>query len=177
MTRALAALPAVPLRPRPYLAPVPDSLPPFDAPSGPTRPGATVTRLDQHFSATELVELQAATPVSTQGNPRSRVAGDQDGTAAAVRHVATVLTRALVEVLSRRRPVAHLQQYCTPHLFAGLSRYRTTGPLTARTMRLCRPDQDAAEVSVVVQAGDRVRAIAFRMERRERWVITALEIG
>lgn len=176
MTSALATTPARTPAVRPYFAPVPNSLPPFDdQPTGGVP--SQVTRLDQNWSATELVHLRASTPVPTPRGPAPEVTGEKDETDRAAHHVATVLSRALVEVLSRRRPVSHLQRYCSPHLFAGLARYTTTGPMRARSMRLSRPDPKVAEVSLVVQAGDRVRAIAFRMDHVDRWTITALEIG
>lgn len=176
MTSALAATPSEHrVATRPYFAPVPNSLPPFDDQRAGTAT-TEVARLDQNWSATQLVQLRAATPVPPQ-RAEPPVTGESDETDRAAHHVATVLSRALVEVLSRRRPVSHLQRYCAPHLFAGLSGFRTTGPLRARSMRLGRPDPKVAEVSLVVQAGERVRAIAFRMEQRERWTITALEIG
>ncbi|WNM23862.1 Rv3235 family protein [Demequina capsici] len=44
--------------------------------------------------------------------------------------------------------------------------------------RVCRVSATAAEVSVVAGWGDRVHAIALRMEdRRGRWVATVIEVG
>ena len=47
-----------------------------------------------------------------------------------------------------------------------------------RRIRLCRLGEHAAEATVVVDDGPRVRAVAVRLEgHRGHWRATALEIG
>jgi hypothetical protein len=47
-----------------------------------------------------------------------------------------------------------------------------------RSVHVCRPTPDCAEVSVHVRHGQRSRAIAARLELEEgRWTCTALQLG
>jgi hypothetical protein len=99
---------------------------------------------------------------------------------------ADLTLRRVLEVLDRRRPVAHLKPMLTPALLdtvGALSRFRSgTGNGTVATlhrMRLHSHGQHAAEVSATYTRGDRVRAIAARVERLGdgRWQMVALQIG
>ncbi len=92
-----------------------------------------------------------------------------------------VLARALVEILSGRRPLAQLRVHCAPDVYAGL----LERPLPAAvclphllTVRVCEPADGVAEVSAAFRRAQRVRAIAFRIQGVDgRWRITALEVG
>lgn len=93
--------------------------------------------------------------------------------------------RRVLEVIDRRRPLAQLRPLLSPMLIdtiVALPRSRTTAAATLRRVRL-RPsgsDASAAEVFATYTRGDRVRALAARVELvagTERWQITALQIG
>jgi len=97
------------------------------------------------------------------------------------KRTASVLARALVEVLSGRRPVAQLRVHCAPEIYAGLLDRPRTGPLSLPhllTVRVCEPADGVAEVSAAFRRADRVRALAFRIQGVDgRWRITALQLG
>jgi hypothetical protein len=97
------------------------------------------------------------------------------------------IVQAAVEALRGTRPLAQLVRWVTPEVYDGLSvraaltvrvlGTTTTRP-TIRRIRLCRLGDRAAEATVVVDDGERVRAVAIRLdERRGAWRATALEIG
>ncbi|MET0863791.1 MAG: Rv3235 family protein, partial [Nakamurella sp.] len=94
---------------------------------------------------------------------------------------ASMLARALVEVLSGRRPLAQLRVHCAPEIYAGLAARPSTGPLALPhllTVRVCEPADGVAEVSAAFRRADRVRALAFRLQGVDgRWRITALQLG
>lgn len=94
--------------------------------------------------------------------------------------------RRVLEVLDHRRPVSHLKTLLAPaqvDAVAALSRHRTGGPpgmgAALRRMRLHPKGSRAAEVSATYIRGDRVRAIAARIELLGdgRWRVVALHIG
>ena len=97
------------------------------------------------------------------------------------RRAASVLARALVEVLSSRRPVAQLRVHCAPDIYAGLLERPFAGHQALphlMNVRVCEPADGVAEVSAVFRRADRVRAIAFRIQGVDgRWRITALQLG
>ena len=97
------------------------------------------------------------------------------------RRAASVLARALVEVLSSRRPVAQLRVHCAPDIYAGLLERPFAGHQALPhllNVRVCEPADGVAEVSAVFRRADRVRAIAFRIQGVDgRWRITALQLG
>ena len=92
-----------------------------------------------------------------------------------------VFARALIEVLSGRRPVAQLRVHCAPDIYAGLTQRPSAGALALPhllTVRVCEPADGVAEVSAAFRRADRVRAMAFRIQGVDgRWRITALELG
>jgi Family of unknown function (DUF6459) len=103
---------------------------------------------------------------------------------AAAAAFADAALRRVLEVVDRRRPVAQLKPLLAPTLFdvvVALTRARHTGPATLRRVRLrtvaSRPT--AAEVFATYTRGERVRAIAARVELvgDARWQIVALQIG
>lgn len=94
---------------------------------------------------------------------------------------ASVLARALVEVLSGRRPVAQLRVHCAPEIYAGLLDRPAPVPMSLPhllTVHVCEPADGVAEVSAAFRRAERVRALAFRIQGVDgRWRITALQLG
>jgi hypothetical protein len=92
-----------------------------------------------------------------------------------------VFARALIEVLSGRRPMAQLRVHCAPDIYAGLTQRPSAGALALPhllSVRVCEPADGVAEVSAAFRRADRVRAMAFRIQGVDgRWRITALELG
>ncbi|MFI7586668.1 Rv3235 family protein [Spongisporangium articulatum] len=96
-----------------------------------------------------------------------------------------------LEVAHGSRPASQLVRWVTPSIQemlqrrgalavrlrpapAGVVRSR----LRVRAVRACRLAPDLSEVAAVVQDGDRVRAVAMRLEGLGyRWRVTALQIG
>ena len=89
--------------------------------------------------------------------------------------------RRVLEVIDRRRPVAQLRPLVAPALIdtvVAMARTTHTATATLRRVRLRVVDDEAAEVFASYTRGQRVRAIAARVERhRDRWRIVALQIG
>lgn len=107
-----------------------------------------------------------------------------------VRAWAARFAQAVVESIGGQRPVSQLVRWTAPEVFRDLHRRAqvvraASGPLQrpvvrpqVRSIHVCRPSHDAAEVSVHVRHAARSRAIAFRLERRNgRWQCTVLEFG
>jgi hypothetical protein len=92
-----------------------------------------------------------------------------------------VFARALVEILSGRRPLAQLRVHCAPDIYAGLLNRSLPAAVCLPhllTVRVCEPADGVAEVSAAFKRAQRVRAIAFRLQGVDgRWRITALEVG
>jgi Family of unknown function (DUF6459) len=99
------------------------------------------------------------------------------------------LAQGLVEVLAGIRPLAQLAPWVTDDVFADVqprvqaAARRTNRPAgrtraQLRMIRLCEPADGVAEVSAVVQYGNRCRALALRLEGLDgRWRCTALQFG
>jgi Family of unknown function (DUF6459) len=97
------------------------------------------------------------------------------------------LAQGLVEVLAGVRPLPQLAPWVSEDVFAELQPrvraterrpHRASSRMRAqlRTLRLCEPADGVAEVSAVVQHGNRCRALALRLEGLDgRWRCTALE--
>ncbi|MFS0897832.1 Rv3235 family protein [Mycolicibacterium litorale] len=95
---------------------------------------------------------------------------------------ADLALRRVLEVLDRRRPLTHLKPVLAPPLLdtvGTLCRSRYGDPATLRRMRLHSAGPSAAEVSATYTRGERVRAIAARVETTGdgRWRVVALQIG
>ncbi|ADP84025.1 Rv3235 family protein [Pseudofrankia inefficax] len=93
---------------------------------------------------------------------------------------ATIVVRAIVEVLAGVRPVAHLAGWATPQLQTALERFggQYPGRSMVRSIRISEPRAGVAEVVAVISRTDRVAALALRMETTDgRWQVTALQIG
>ena len=102
---------------------------------------------------------------------------------------ASALTRHAIETLHGVRPIGQLQSWFTPALFKAFTRRVAlmageTGygakrlPASVRRIRCTYPRQRVAEASVIVHDGERLRAVALRLEvLHKRWHVTALEIA
>lgn len=108
---------------------------------------------------------------------------------------AAALGRGIFEILLGLRPLAQLRRWVVPALYDELARTtltptgreptsgedggaHATQPCRVLSTRSCRIRDDAVEVSVVVSAAGRTRALALRLDRfRGRWLATALDIG
>jgi hypothetical protein len=113
------------------------------------------------------------------------VAGDE------VQAWAARFAQAALEVLGGDRPVTQLLRLTDARVYAEIERRvrilgrAAPGPRRppelrpqVRSVHVCRPAAQAAEVSVHVRHGHRSRALAARLERREgRWLCVALQLG
>ena len=167
-----------PLR-RSHLIPVPESEPPYDDEGGSQElPAAVRARL--HWSKS------AGTPVvdwTVPGWSRDTDVGVTRTASSALpsaRQTAGILARALIEALAGVRQVGQLSVHCSPEVFAGLrGRVRPGGPLPKLlSVRASEPADGVAEASAVFRRGERVAALAFRLQGIDgRWRVTALQIG
>ena len=195
-----------PAAPRPYLTAVPDCEPPFDdhrsAVSRLQRlRAATQARLAAAPAGSAATA--ATNPVGLAGDSKNAGSAVPDTVAEpgvpgwsqeadmGVRRTASaqlppagrsgsMLARALVEVLCGQRPVPQLRVHCAPDVFAGLQgRPVARGALGhLLTVRVAEPADGVAEVAAVYRRGERVRALAFRMQGVDgRWRVTALQTG
>lgn len=162
-----------------------------------TAPG-TVTRLPQQRTTTPGPAVQgslalsyspvAAPPVPAEVPAPRRPAEVRDETAE-IRHLAGSLAQAAVEVVAGQRPVLQMLRWTDEHVYGDLERRaalvaqaRGTAArrlrAQVRSVHVCRPHPDVAEVSVHVRHGERSRALALRLERhRDRWRCTVLQFG
>ncbi|GHI07268.1 hypothetical protein AQI88_21205 [Streptomyces cellostaticus] len=92
----------------------------------------------------------------------------------------------LLAVLSGQRPVHWMLRYTAGRAYDDLARLAERGPLRAHGSRpvvsdigYYVPRTGALEVFARIASGDRLRAMAFRLERGEdhRWRCTAVELG
>lgn len=170
---------------RPWLGPAPVSEPPFDDEVNGPAPhvrGARSTRV-------RLTMLPSVVPLQVRSVTVPSWSREEDvgvcRTSAShlepAARVAQALARALVEVLAGRRSVEQLRVHCAPEVFAGI-RLRQLNPIAGNpkisAIRICEPADGAAEVTAVMRAGGRARAIAFRLQGLDgRWRITDLQLG
>lgn len=171
----------------------------------PTLARATVTRLVPHPEerAGAVFEVQGALALDLRGlgipptadppetpelDParQSRVAHVAD---LEVRAWASRYAQAVVEAVSGHRPVTQLVRWTAPGVYRDLERRvrlvaRAAGPRPrdlrpqVRSAHVCRPVDDAVEVSVHVRHGERSRALAMRLEQTQgRWLCTALQFA
>jgi len=93
---------------------------------------------------------------------------------------ASVLARAVIEVLSGRRPLGQLRVHCAPDVYAGLAdrpQFASAALPHLVSVRVCEPADGVAEVSVAYRRAERVRALAFRIQGVDgRWRMTALQL-
>jgi Family of unknown function (DUF6459) len=166
MTLIVDTPPALRLRPIPVREPGPaHGLPPHardEAPEGQL-----------------LLPFQAVAPIP----PVTARAGAAPGDA---REWAVRFSQVALEVAAGLRPPAQLVRWTTPAVIAALGRHHALAQrgggrpprATVRSVRLCEPVPGVGEVTAVVAAGPRVRALAFRMEDEGgRWRVVAFELG
>jgi hypothetical protein len=161
-----------------------------------TAPG-TVTRLPQQRTPGPCAVVQgslalsyspvAAPPVAAEGP--TRVPAEVRDETAEIRHLAGSFAQAAVEVVAGQRPVLQMLRWTDEHVYGDLERRaalvaqaRGTAArrvhAQVRSVHVCRPHPDVAEVSVHVRHGERSRALALRLERhRDRWRCTVLLFG
>jgi len=187
---ATSTVPAKVADDRPYLAAVPDCEPPFDDErsaasrlqqlrlAGQSRAGATAARtLEDPLVRPRPGQRTIGLVRVPDTIADSRVPGWSQEVDIGVRRTTTaelppatrsgpVLARALVEVLCGQRPLSQLRVHCAPEVFAGLqSRPLARGALGhLLNVRVCEPADGVAEISVAFRRGERVRAIAFRIQ-------------
>jgi len=93
---------------------------------------------------------------------------------------ASVLARAVIEVLAGRRPLGQLRVHCSPDVYAGLAdrpSFASAALPHLVSVRVCEPADGVAEVSVTYRRAERVRALAFRIQGVDgRWRMTALQL-
>jgi hypothetical protein len=171
----------IPFRPGAFTTPVVDyEPPPFDAftPSfdvaGSPAPCPVPTSAALHRSP-----RRALRPVE--------VAAARDAPPPAAAAFADAVLRRVLEVIDRRRPIAQLRPMLTPQLLDMVFVLtRAAGPDKAAVLRRVRlrtacvdeHQATAAEVFAMYTRGERVRAIAGRIEVTEgRWRMVALQIG
>ncbi len=97
---------------------------------------------------------------------------------------AATAVRLLLEVLTGDRPTRQVAGWVSPRVLAALEsrsprqhRSMPRRPLL-RSLRVTEPGDGVAEVSAVVAAGPRCRAVALRLDGLDgRWTVTALHVG
>ncbi len=102
------------------------------------------------------------------------------------------ITHALLEVMTGLRPAPQVVRWTTPEVYAVIARRsalaarrsaagrvpRKRERLRVLRVRVCEPADGVAEAAIVVHHGDRVRAVAIRLEGQDgKWRISALQIG
>ena len=166
-------------------APLPFVRPQAATPAGRVAPGEFAV---QGTLALDLRGGQPGLPETPELEPPSpgRVPAVRD---AEVRSWAARLAQAVVETVGGQRPVSQLVRWTSAEVYRDLERRallvrRASGAAPrvvrpqVRSVHVCRPSTEVAEVSVHVRHGQRSRAVALRLERRgERWLCTVLEFG
>jgi hypothetical protein len=160
---------------------------------------ATVTRLVPAQRPQDGYAVQGALALDLGGHARglpetpeldtSRQSRVPHVTDAEVRGWASRLAQAVVEVVGGQRPASQLVRWTCPEVHRDLERRarlvaRAAGPgqrlvrPQVRSVHVCRPAAETAEVSIHVRHGARSRAVAMRLERRgDRWQCTALQFA
>lgn len=97
------------------------------------------------------------------------------------------MIQAVLETTDGSRPAEQLRRWLAPDVLARVARRghlarrrggRRQGPPTVRALTTCHPADGVCEVSAVVRAEGRIRAVALRMSGVDRrWLVTALELG
>lgn len=158
----------LPAQRRPFTAPVIDYEPaPVRNPDAALCPAPSPSAVHR---STPRRRRPTRTPVADPPPPRAAVV------------FADVALRRILEVLDRRRPLTQLRPVLAPALFdtvGALTRVRHGHPATMRRVRLRSDGATAAEVYATYRRGERVRAIAARIELAGdgRWRVVALQIG
>ncbi|MCC2316889.1 Rv3235 family protein [Cellulomonas chengniuliangii] len=149
---------------------------------GPVRPPTLEER---------ALERRRAVPRTSRDRPLERPA-PTDATLPEPTSVCCSIVLVALEAMTGTRSISQLARWVTPELYEQLAARaavttravgavgaaRSTARPEVRRARVCRLGQRAAEATIVVQDGARVRAVAIRLEeRRGAWRAVALEIG
>jgi hypothetical protein len=119
-------------------------------------------------------------------SPSGREQGPRPGAPTDPREWALRFTQVALEVATGLRPPPQLVRWTTPAVSAALGRRHALAQRgggrpprpTIRSVRVYEPGPGVGEVTAVVAAGSRVRALAFRMEDEGgRWRVVAFELG
>lgn len=134
--------------------------------------------------------VQPAIPLASAGTDGAVPAGAEDPQTCGLPDAHTWAHRlvpAVLECLAGLRPAGQLARMVDPAIRVRIARRGaiarrrgTRGVHAPRVLKVhtCTPREGVAEVSVVVQMGDRVRAIALRLEGLDdRWVMTSFVVG
>ena len=125
-----------------------------------------------------------ARPGAVRAAPETSTAAGSDCRAAAV--FADAALRRVLEVIDRRRPLSQLRPLLAAGLVDSLMTSRRADGAPARLRRVLAqmsgPDGSAAEVVANYTRGERVHAIACRIEQvpsptGTRWQVVALHLG
>jgi hypothetical protein len=194
-----------PFQPGAFTAPVVDyEPPPFDVAVGPAPQLDVAGRAAPRPDVAGRAACAAPTPAALHRSSRrplrpvERASSDVAPAAAAsdlapppaAAAFADAALRRVLEVIDRRRPIAQLRPMLTPPLLDMVfTLTRGSGPAKAAVLRRvrlrtaavdeCESRQPmAAEVFATYSRGQRVRAIAGRIEVKEgRWRLVALQVG
>ncbi|MGA5271841.1 Rv3235 family protein [Streptomyces lydicamycinicus] len=165
----------------------PGSRGPGAAGRGPARP--TPRLAHPTAAAAESRRLRTGTPVDAAGAPLPTAGARQRAHESRPHHW---FAQQLVLALSGQRPVHALLGHALPAAYDRLAELAPQAPLrpaigpgrrgpapTVRDCGLCRPRRGVIEAFARVAAGERLRALAFRLElgADSRWRCAALDIG
>ena len=142
-------------------------------------PGAALGTTSRMAAAPPVVQSSAVPAWSDEADIGVRLTTTADLPSA--ERSASVLARAVIEVLSGRRPLGQLRVHCAPDVYAGAGRIGRPFASAALphlvSVRVCEPADGVAEVSVAYRRAERVRALAFRIQGVDgRWRMTALQL-
>jgi hypothetical protein len=136
------------------------------------------------------LEFNPPPALLVRGGSSPTLVADNDPTVAPW---AARLAQAVLEVVAAERPVHQLGRWVAPDVFRRLDRRQQVSvrqisgqqlagqprqrcPEHVKSVHVCQPSRDVAEVSVVTTGPERARALAMRLERhKERWLCTALD--
>ena len=181
------AAPALGIRLR--VVPAPDCNPAPSVPSPEPAPARSAAGARWQQDTLDLVyTLPSGLPAVPEAPPRLRIvagATSDDGSFD-VSAWASRFVPALVEVLSGDRPVSQLMRWTEREVYEEIRRRvedqpRSSGPRQARaavrSIHVCQPRPDAAEITAIVRAGRRTRALAVRLDAIEdRWRCTEFAV-
>ncbi len=165
---------------RPYLAPVPDSLPPFEDDTD--QHGHPLPRpwgIGRPRNPPQVPRQMRRTDVPGWSDDPDVGVKRTDQTSSGAESAGGRFARALVEIWGRNRPLAQLRSHCSAEVYAGLEiGGLPQRPIRLRSVRVMQPAPGVGEVCAVVRTGQRTRALAFRIESLDgRWRITDLITG
>ncbi|WP_405838784.1 Rv3235 family protein [Streptomyces platensis] len=156
---------------------------------GPTRTTPRLAHPSAAAAAAESRRIRTGTPVDAAGAPLPTAGARQRAHESRPHHW---FAQQLVLALSGQRPVHALLGHALPAAYDRLAELAPQAPLrpatgpgrrgpapTVRDCGLCRPRRGVIEAFARITAGERLRALAFRLElgTDARWRCAALDIG